>query len=77
MLLSVSWYVTLRSYRQLNSAKFRTMHELEKELAFPLFAREWEFLRKDAYLRLTVVERLLPGIFFTASCWLVVWSACR
>ena len=66
--LSAAWYVVIRSYRQLNTGKFKTLHELEKMLPYPFFQREWDLLRKGRdfrrYWRLTVVETLLPVIFF-------------
>ena len=75
ILLSVSWYIVIRSYRQLNSGKFKALHELEQKLAYPFFKREWELLGKELgkekkasrYWRLTVVETILPigfGIIF-------------
>ena len=65
--LSASWYVVIRSYRQLNSGKFDVLHELEEKLAYPFFKREWELLGKgkyqSRYWKLTVVETFLPIIF--------------
>ena len=43
-LLSASWYVVIRSYRQLNTGKFKALHELEAKLAHAFFSREWELL---------------------------------
>ena len=67
VLLSVSWFVVLRSYRQLNSEKFRVLHELEKDIAFPFFTKEWdpgsEGSKSNRYWRLTKVEVTLPVIF--------------
>ena len=67
-LLSVSWFVVIRSYRQLNSGKFKALHELEDKLAYPFFKREWELLNKGTilsrYWKLTNVETVLPAIFF-------------
>ena len=63
-LLSFSWFVVLRSYRQLNSGKFKALHDLETQLAYPVFTTEWELLR-DRYWQLTVVETGLPCIFCT------------
>ena len=69
VLLSASWYIIIRSYRQLNSGKFAALHELEEQLAYPFFKREWELLgmvekpKKSRYWKLTVVETLLPIIF--------------
>ena len=77
--LSASWYVVIRSYRQLNTGKFRALQELEQKLAYPFFEREWELLGKGAdpkrYWRLTVVERFLPAAFFVLSCVLMLLSA--
>ena len=68
MLLASAWYIVIRSYRQLNTGKFKALHELEKKLAYPFFKREWELLSegKDfkSYWKLSVVETFVPGIFF-------------
>ena len=68
MLLSSTWYVVIRSYRQLNSGKFKTLHDLEEKLAYSFFKIEWEFLEKgeniSRYWKLTVVETFLPIGFF-------------
>ncbi len=65
--LSASWYIVIRSYRQLNSGKFGALHELEKKLAYPFFKREWELLEEgekiSKYWKLTVVETFLPVFF--------------
>ena len=61
-LLSFSWFVVLRSYRQLNSGKFKALHELETQLAYPFFTTEGELLR-NRYWKLAVVETALPCIF--------------
>ena len=67
--LSASWYIIIRSYRQLNSGKFDALHELEEKLAYPFFKREWELLgmvekpKPSRYWRLSVVETILPIIF--------------
>ena len=42
VLLAVSWFIVIRSYKQLNSEKFRVLHELEQHLAFQFFIREWD-----------------------------------
>ncbi len=68
ILLSVSWFVVIRSYRQLNTGKFGALHELEQKLDYPFFKREWELLEegknKSRYWKLTIVETFLPLIFF-------------
>ena len=65
--LSVSWFIVIRSYRQLNTGKFAALLELEEKLAYPFFRREWEILERGEnirrYWKLTVVETALPIIF--------------
>jgi len=67
MLLAAAWYIIIRSFRQLNSGKFKTLHELEKKLAYPFFKREWDLLKegteRKTYWRLTIVETFVPIIF--------------
>lgn len=76
VVLSVSWYVVIRSYRQLNTGKFHVLHELEKELAFSFFEKEWRYLESGKkarrYWKLTIVETSLPIIFFVLSLVLVM-----
>ena len=66
-LLSISWYVVIRSNRQLNTGKFEALHELEEKLGYAFFRREWELLgegrRPSRYWRLTIVETGQPCIF--------------
>lgn len=60
------WYVLIRSYRQLNSGKFKVLHELEKRLPAALYDAEWKALdegRGKDYLALTRVEPYIPAVF--------------
>lgn len=64
------WYLLLRSYRDLNRAKFAVITEIEKDLPVQLFGREWETLKTDPvkkwrgrYAELGSVERLAPAVF--------------
>ena len=67
-LLAAAWYIVIRSYRQLNTGKFKALHELEERLAYPFFRREWDLLEegreRKTYWRLTIVETFVPAIFF-------------
>ena len=72
LLLAVAWHGAIRSYRQLNTAKFKVLHELEEKLAYSFSRREWDLLAKGAdrkvYQQLTVVESRVPiifGVFFS------------
>ena len=69
--LAASWFIVIRSYRQLNTGKFDVLRKLEEELPFAFYRMEWERLGegKDPgkYWKLTVVETFLPAIFAALS----------
>lgn len=80
ILLASAWYIVIRSYRQLNSGKFKALHELEEKLAYPFFKREWDLLaggrEQKTYWRLTVVETFVPTIFFVCFAALLIIGIC-
>ena len=41
LVLAAAWFLLLRSYRDLNEAKFKVIQEVEKQLPIALFADEW------------------------------------
>jgi len=68
--LSVSWWLQLRSYRDLNRAKFNVINSMEANLPRKVFSDEWEYLKKDPvpgwrgrYAELGTVERFVPWVF--------------
>jgi hypothetical protein len=72
LLLSATWWLLLRSYRDLNSAKFKVITEIEGTyLPVKVFHREWEILRADEglpwwkgrYAELGFIERVVPMLF--------------
>ena len=64
---SFLWVTTIKSYKQLNSGKFKVIHEIEKSLPYALFKKEWAYLGEGEchkkYKKLTVVETGIPYIF--------------
>ena len=78
-MLTLSWYVTIRSYRQLNAGKFRVLQDLERHLAYPFFTKEWEVLTEGQsrriYWKLTVVETALPCLLFLLFLGLAFFAA--
>ncbi len=63
-----AWYYLLRSYRQLNTAKYQVIGELEEHLpASPYWRAEWTALGegkdRSKYWPLSHVEQWLPGLF--------------
>lgn len=68
LIICLTWFFALLDYKSLNSAKFKVIHDMEKELPVQFFKREWEILntRKPWYQKykyLSKVERMLPATF--------------
>lgn len=62
--------MALRSYRDLNRAKFDVILELEKRLPVQIFGDEWKSLKRDEvkwwrgrYAEQGTVERVVPFVF--------------
>lgn len=69
LLLSAAWWLLLKSYRDLNAAKFAVINSMEASFPIQPYTQEWEMLQKDRvkgwrkrYAEQGVVERLVPGI---------------
>ena len=79
LILAGSWWVLLRSYRDLNRAKFKVIHRLEDRWDVQPFAEEWEHAKADkkpfwrgGYTELGSVERLVPiafALIYAAVLW--------
>jgi len=79
--ISLFWFFGIRSYKQLNSGKFKVIHEIEKYLPMNLFAHEWEVLgngksRKE-YWPLSHVEQKIPFVFIALYLALAVFIFCN
>lgn len=65
--ISYMWYRLMRSYRDLNSAKFKVIHEIEKCLPISPYDAEWEAVGRGEnsklYLPFTHVEIFIPWVF--------------
>ena len=82
VLVSITWWLQLRSYRQLNRAKFDVILTIEREhFEIRPFSDEWESLKQDRipgwrgrYAELGTVERVVPVVFLIANALLGVWA---
>jgi len=74
--LCYTWYRLIRSYRGLNSGKFKVIHEIEKLLPLSPYDAEWEVIGrgKDSklYLPFTRVETAVPWVFLVLHLLVVV-----
>jgi hypothetical protein len=61
------WHSLVESYKDLNTAKFAVIHELEEQLPVALFRYEWHVCGhgkdRDKYVPLTHLERWIPVAF--------------
>jgi hypothetical protein len=79
IVFSVTWWALLKSYRDLNSAKFEIILAMEERLPVRVYGDEWDQLRREPvrfsvrrdrlrawlaqYRELGRVERVVPWIF--------------
>lgn len=61
------WYRIIRSYKELNSAKFKVVHAIELRLPLALYDTEWEMLGRgkdrSLYWPFSHIELNVPKIF--------------
>lgn len=79
ILLCVTWWALLKSYRDLNRAKFAVILAMEERLPVRVYGDEWDWLRKEPvrfalqraalrswliqYRELGYIERIVPWVF--------------
>jgi len=69
--VSDTWYrwvwFLLRSYKQLNTGKFKVIHEIEKKLPLALYDFEWKILdegkNRNTYFPFSHIEMIIPWVF--------------
>jgi hypothetical protein len=81
ILLSYSWYRLIRAYRDLSTAKFKVVHEIENYLPIRPFDAEWEAVGrgqdKRLYWPFTHIERFVPWIFIFVYAIVILFSIYR
>jgi hypothetical protein len=67
IMLCYLWYRLIRSYKDINSGKFKVVHEIERYLPLRLYDAEWTALARgedaQVYLPFTHVEIIVPWVF--------------
>lgn len=65
--ICVVWLRAIRSYRDINAAKFRVIHEIEQKLSLRPYTSEWALLDEGKnpkkYSPFSQVEGLIPWVF--------------
>ena len=61
------WYSLIMSYKAMNGAKFKVIHDMEEIIGYRPYFDEWEYLKrgedKAVYNKFTVVEARVPIVF--------------
>lgn len=67
MIFSIIFWYLINSYKQLNTGKFKVLHEMEKQLPSQPYKDEWIMLGegkdKTKYFPFSHIERTIPFIF--------------
>jgi hypothetical protein len=78
IVLSYSWYRLVRAYRDLNTAKFKVVHEIENNLPIRPFEAEWEAVGrgkdKRLYYPFTHIENKVPFVFILLYVFVILYS---
>lgn len=68
--LSATWWVLIKSYRDLNAAKYGVITDMEAKLEAKMYGDEWERLKqgrvkgwRGRYAEFTTVEQVVPVVF--------------
>lgn len=78
VVLCYSWYRLVRSYKGLNSGKFKVIHAIEAKLPSSPYDAEWEAVGRGEnpklYLPITHVEIYIPWVFAALYTALAIWN---
>ncbi len=78
IVISYAWYRHIRSYRDLNTAKFKVVHEIEKMLPLKPYDAEWEAVGRGAnpklYKPVSHIEIGVPWMFIVINALVIIWS---
>ena len=78
IVVAAAWWLSLRSYRMLNGAKFEVINKMEERLPAAPYRDEWAILdRKDGplhkrYAALSFVEQVVPLAFMALNVGLLI-----
>jgi hypothetical protein len=83
--LSYLWYRLIRSYRDLNTAKFTVVHAIEKRLPLSPYDAEWEVMGRGKdpkrYKPFTHIETGVPWVFMVLHAFVLLrtlpWQTIR
>ena len=66
VLVSVLWYLIIKSHANMNHVKFDVIHKLEEHLPAAIYKYEWELAEEGkgkSYRAVTTIEQWIPVLF--------------
>jgi hypothetical protein len=67
VIVSIIFYYLINSYKQLNTGKFKILHQIENSLPIELYKQEWEALgkgeNKKLYFTFSHIEKIIIIVF--------------
>lgn len=79
--LCALWYLSIVSYKQLNSGKYKVIQAMEEDLPAEPFANEWDVLDEGrdwrTYISHTRVERKIPGVLAVPYLLITIYATIR
>ena len=81
LIICIIWFINILSYKQINSLKFKVIEEMENDLPYQCYTREWEILKsgsnKFRYTRLSFIERIVPLFLSLLFLFLIIYSVLK
>jgi hypothetical protein len=72
--ISTLWWMQVTSYRNLSSAKFKVIHELEQNLVAAPYKNEWALIKHERkwHLDISQIERFIPLVYLIVNLSLIL-----
>lgn len=74
IVISMAWHTSIKSYRDINEAKFKVILDIEKSLHCKGFTKEWRHLKAKKHTDLTQTERIIPWLAGASYVLLIIFS---
>ncbi|MBR1480223.1 MAG: hypothetical protein IJ599_05055 [Alphaproteobacteria bacterium] len=71
VLINICWFLLLQSYKKLNSAKFKVIQEVERNLPYQCFTAEERYYKQDKRKDFSAIEKCVPIVIII--CYLIVF----
>lgn len=66
VVICIAWFLRIRTYGAIIKSKFDVLHEIENELPFKCFKREWELFSANKPIFLISIDKWIPIILIVA-----------